>query len=63
MTLIRQPTKAPTRKVTAAAISAAVVTLVTFALEAFGIVVPPEVVAAGASLITAGVAYAVRERG
>ena len=68
---IKQPTAAPTRKVTAGAVGSGAIgaplsVILTYALVANGIALPPEVLVAVGTLISTAVgfvsAYMVRER-
>ena len=60
--LTTQPSRAPTRKVGAAAIAGAVVTLVAAALAQAGIQLSGDVAAALTTLVGLGVGWLVRER-
>lgn len=62
MMLERQPTLAPTRKVTAAGIGVPVAFLLTVAANAFGVPVTPEITASVGALISALAAYITKER-
>ena len=60
---MNQPTAAPTRKVTAGALAAALTTILVWVLSEFaGVELPPEVAAAVTSILTLGAAYIVPER-
>lgn len=58
---VTQPTAAPTRKVTAATLAAAVATLATWALAEAGVDVPAGVEAALTTLVTFAGGYLVRD--
>ena len=59
---MNHPTNIPTRKVGAAGVAGAVTTCIVYILAEFGIVLPPEIVAALVTLISFGAGYLTVER-
>lgn len=62
MPLLKQESKAPTNKVTAAGLGGAVATLLVFVANLFGVEVPAEAAASLATLVGVLLAYVVRDR-
>lgn len=60
--LVSQPSRLPTRKIGAGALGGAVVVLLAYVLQQFGIVIPGEVAAAATLIAQGGLAYIVKER-
>lgn len=59
---VNQPTAMPTVKVTSGGLAGMLMILLVWVAGEFGLEVPPEVASAATVLITAGVAYLVKER-
>ena len=60
--LITQPTPTPTRKVGAAGIAGAIVTLIVAGAQAFGVEIGPELAGALVVAISTAAGYLIRER-
>lgn len=61
MTLYTQPTKNPTRKVAAGTLAAALVVVITFVLELFGVEISGALTAALTTIIGFGLAYFIKD--